>query len=93
MLVEFDALTSNPKETMASIWQFLGMESPEHDFDNVKQVTTEDDSVLGLDLHTIRPKVESVADDAETILGASLCQKLEGAEFWRPTPTPTTNNQ
>lgn len=87
MLVEFDGLTANPKETMASIWQFLGMEPPEHDFDNVKQVTTEDDSVHGLDLHTIRPKVESVTDDAETILGTSLCQKLEGSEFWRPTPS------
>ena len=89
LLVEFDALTSKPKEVMSDVWSFLGMEAPEHDFDNVEQVTYEDDSVHGLDLHSIRNVVESVKDDSLEILGAKLHQDLQGAEFWRPTP----NNQ
>jgi len=85
LLVEFDALTSRPEETMSQVWDFLGMQAPDHDFDNVEQVTYEDDSVHGLDLHSIRNKVESVTDDSENILGAELCAQLRGAEFWRPT--------
>lgn len=85
LLVEFDALTKNPDEVMDEVWSFLGMESPEHNFEDVKQVTTEDDSVHGLDLHTIRPKVEPVADDSATILGEELAKSMEGAEFWRQT--------
>ena len=84
LLVEFDALTSKPTETMAQVWDFLGMEAPEHDFNNVAQATTEDDSVHGLDLHTIRQEVKPVVDDSEDILGTEFCQTLAGAEFWRP---------
>jgi sulfotransferase len=82
-LVDFDILTSKPKESMDEIWSFLEMVSPNHDFNNVEQVTFEDDSVHGLDLHTIRSKVEPVKDDSEEILGKSLCKKLDGTEFWR----------
>ena len=82
-LVDFDGLTNNPKEVMSSIWKFLEMDEPEHDFNNVRQLTTEDDSVHGLDLHTIRSKVEPIRDDSEEILGKGLCKQLEGAEFWR----------
>lgn len=81
-LVDFDGLTNNPKEVMSSIWKFLEMDEPEHDFNNVRQLTTEDDSVHGLDLHTIRSKVEPIRDDAEEVLGSALCRKLEGQEFW-----------
>ena len=68
---------------MDEIWSFLEMEAPNHDFNNVEQVTFEDDSVHGLDLHTIRSKLEPVKDDSEKILGKSLCKQFEGAEFWR----------
>ena len=88
LLVEFDALTSKPTETMAEVWDFLGMEAPEHNFNNVEQTTTEDDSVHGLDLHTIRPIIEPVPDDSEEVLGTTLCKTLEGAEFWRPASPP-----
>ena len=93
LLVEFDALTSKPKEVMDDVWSFLGMEAPEHDFDNVQQVTYEDDRVHGLDLHTIRNKVESVTDDSIQILGTELCDQLAGAEFWRPAPQQQQQQQ
>ena len=90
LLVEFDALTSKPKEVMDEVWTFLGMTAPEHNFDNVEQVTYEDDSVHGLDLHNIRSKIEPVEDDSTKILGTQVCQDLAGAEFWRP---QTPSNQ
>lgn len=57
--VEYDQLTRKPKETLEGIYQFLGMKACAHDFDNVKQVTYEDDFVYGFkDLHLIRSKVK-----------------------------------
>jgi hypothetical protein len=75
---------------MDEVWTFLGMTAPEHNFDNVEQVTYEDDSVHGLDLHNIRSKIEPVEDDSTKILGTQVCQDLAGAEFWRP---QTPSNQ
>ena len=68
---------------MERVYEYLGLPFYQHDFNNVEQVTFEDDSVHGLDLHTIRSKVEPVKDDSEEILGKSLCKKLDGTEFWR----------
>lgn len=89
-LVEFDALTGDPEATMGGVWDFLGMKAPKHDFRNVEQVHFEDDSVHGLDLHTIRKEVRPVADDSQQILG-ELAQSYRGAEFWRPALTQPTN--
>jgi sulfotransferase len=59
MFVEFEALTRQPKKTLAAAYAFLGLPAHKHDFDNVEQITHEDDSTHGFkDLHTIRQKVE-----------------------------------
>jgi len=58
-IVDFDELTSNPKATMQSIYQFLQQENFPHDFNHVEQITWEDDSAYGFkDLHVIRNQVE-----------------------------------
>lgn len=83
-LVEFEDLTHDPAKTMEGVWDFLGMDAPQHDFENVEQVTFEDDSVHGgLDLHSIRAKIEPLADDSKVILGREFAESLAGAEFWR----------
>lgn len=92
-LVEFDALTGDPEATMGGIWDFLGMQAPKHDFNHVEQVHFEDDSVHGLDLHTIRQQVKPLADDSEQILGEPLAQSYRGAEFWRPSLTQPQNRK
>lgn len=85
-LVEFETLTCEPEETMKGIWEFLEMEPAKHDFDNVEQVTYEDDSLHGIDgLHTIKNKVRPILDDSLDILGRQYYETLKGAEFWRRT--------
>lgn len=69
--VDFDNLTSNPETTLKGIYEFLGEEYYAHDFNNVEQVTYEDDDVHGIvGLHDIRPKVEYKSPDWATILGS-----------------------
>lgn len=82
-LVEFDDLTHNPKETLEDIYKFLELPNFEHDFTSVEQYTHEDDSVHGMDLHTVRKDVKPIKDDSASVLGVDLCKQYNGTEFWR----------
>jgi len=83
--MEMDALTYSPDQTMREIYQFLGLPEFQHNFNNVEQVTQEDD--LGVhripDLHNIRPSVQPVPKCASAILGPQLVQHYSGQEVWR----------
>jgi sulfotransferase len=85
LFVEFDDLTKHPKATLNRIYNFIEQPYFEHDFNNVEQVTTEDDvnvhRIPGL--HTIRPKVEPVPHSAVKTLGKQLSQKYSNLEVWR----------
>lgn len=54
LLVSYLDLTGNPKSVMNRIHEFCELPDFEYDFDNVKQVTKEDDNYHGYDLHNIR---------------------------------------
>ena len=78
-LVDFNRLTTNPKQVLKEIYAFLGEEYFEHDFDNVEQVTMENDDIHGfLNLHTIRNKVEPVKSKAKEILGEEVFKIYSG---------------
>ncbi len=90
LFIEYDALTKDPQRTLQGIYMFLGEGPFEHDFDNVEQITFEDDYVYGFkDLHTIRRKVgpqepqwTNVFD--QTVLSNKVWQDIEKlAQFWR----------
>jgi sulfotransferase len=87
--VEFESLTRAPTGTLKGIYRFLEEDPFAHDFDNVKQVTYEDDSVHGFkDLHTIRPRVQPLEAQwptvyDETVLSHQMWQDVEKlANFW-----------
>lgn len=68
--VRFEELTSMPEETMRKVYEFLGEEWFDHDFDNVEQVNRENDAEFGFDgLHDIRPRVEPVQSCWKEVLG------------------------
>lgn len=81
--VEFERLTKDPKKEMQKIYQFLDEKSFEHNFDDVKQVTWEDDSVHGFKgLHDIRSKVEPIEPQWPKVLG-SFAAGLDKLNFWK----------
>ena len=83
LFIEFDNLTTHPGATMESIYRFLEEESFEHDFNNVEQVTQENDDIHGIPgLHLIRPVVEPVQVDAKSIIGDIAFDKYNNAQFW-----------
>jgi sulfotransferase len=76
--VEFNDLTTEPETKMKEIYDFLGEPYFDHNFNHVEQVTQEDDSVHGfVNLHTIRPRVQPVKNDAKDVLGADLIAKIQ----------------
>ena len=69
---------------MVRIYDYLGVEFFDHDFDNIPQITTEDDEIYGLGdgLHTIRPRLEPKMSDAKQVLGADICEWLYNNYKW-----------
>lgn len=81
--VEFEKFTNDPKKEMKYIYNFLGEKYFEHDFENVEQVTQEDDTVHGFkDLHLVRKKVAPIAPRWPDILGHAAEPYAE-LDFWK----------
>jgi sulfotransferase len=85
LFVEFDLLTLNPSNEMNKVYDFLGINRFNHDFDNVPQYTKEDDiNIHHIEgLHDVRPKVEPIPHSAYKILGQNLINKYSNLEIWR----------
>jgi sulfotransferase len=90
MFVEFGALTRQPKKTLDAVYSFLDLPAHEHDFDNVEQITHEDDSAHGFkDLHTIRRKVEPMEPQWSSVYDGTVFREPvwkrveELSNFWR----------
>lgn len=82
--VEFDKLTKDPEVAMVRIYNFLDEPFFQHDFNNVKQTTFENDLEHGIPgLHDIRSKVEPFEANSLEILGEDTYKKFSNAEFWR----------
>ncbi|MEG5031534.1 sulfotransferase [Microcoleus sp. AT3-D2] len=81
LLVDYELLTINPTKTMSLIYQFLGEELFEHDFENVQYHEPEFDKRLQTKgLHQVRAKVEF--KPRKTILPPDLFERFDGLSFW-----------
>ena len=84
--VEFEHLTQSPRQTLQAIYNFIGEDWFEHNFEHVEQSTSENDDIHGIPgLHIIRPKVEPVIVNPIEILGMDTFNKYksDNAQFWR----------
>ena len=68
------------------LYDFIGEDYFEHDFNNIEQVIRENDAGYGWgeNLHELRTgKLEYLKSDAKIILGDVWPQKLHNTEFWK----------
>jgi sulfotransferase len=73
LFVKFEDLCLYPEMTMRKIYEYLELPFFEHDFDNIEQVTKEDDEVYGMfGDHKIRKKLEPVRSKAKELLGRDV---------------------
>ena len=84
LFVRYEDLCLNPEFEMRKVYEFLGLPQFEHDFDNIQQITKEDDEVYGLtsDLHTIRPSLSLNQPDFKQVLGVDICYWLYDTYKW-----------
>ncbi len=85
VFVDYEALTKEPIRTMQHLYNTLGIESFQHDFDNVVyDEAGEFDNNLGAPgLHDIGRKVQFV--QRQTVLPPELFEKFSNRTFWAKT--------
>jgi sulfotransferase len=73
LFVKFEDLCLYPETELNRIYQFLEVPYYVHDFDNIEQITVEDDEVYGVfGDHTIKQKLELPHSQAKKILGSDV---------------------
>ena len=83
LFVRFEDLCLYPENTMKEIYDYLDIPHFEHDFDNIEQVTKEDDEVYGdFGDHNIRQKLEVVPSKAKDILGKEVINWIYNNYPW-----------
>ncbi|HEX4123504.1 MAG TPA: sulfotransferase [Tepidisphaeraceae bacterium] len=83
LFLRYEDFAVQPAEAMKSVYAFLGLPEFNHDFNNVVQVTQEDDQIHGsLGMHDIRPKVQPLPNDYLAILGRETVRYIETNYAW-----------
>jgi len=82
ILVEYQALTRAPRDTMHHLYTMLEEPFFEHDFENVEYQAEDFDLALGTrGLHTVKRKVEWV--QRQSVLPPGLFERFSNDMFWR----------
>jgi len=83
LFVRFEDLTMNPQHTMDKIHKFLEIKDHKYDFNNIKQVTFEDDKFHGIyGDHKISNVVTPVKSKSHLLLGETICNSIYERYQW-----------
>jgi sulfotransferase len=83
-IVEYEDLVNKTKNTIDGIYNFLELENYDHDFENIVNITPEDDKIYGMQgLHDVRKLISRREINKEEILSPYVLNKYSGLEFWR----------
>jgi sulfotransferase len=80
--VSAEALTNKPKETMLKVWNYLGIPSFEHNFDNVEQYTKEHELGWPFGEHSIKNSVKPLPSDWNDVLGKDISNVIQQKFNW-----------
>jgi len=83
LFIKFEDLCLYPDTQLIRIYEYLGIPYFKHDFDNIEQVTKEDDEVYGaFGDHVIRTKLEPVPSRAKQLLGKEVTDWIWNNYKW-----------
>lgn len=83
LFVRFEDLCSQPEVELARIYNYLELPYFEHNFNDIKQYTQEDDSIYGIyGDHKVHNKLTVQKSNANEVLGADLCQAIYNNNKW-----------
>jgi sulfotransferase len=77
LFIKFEELSKNPENEMKRVYDFFELPYYAINYNNVKQVTFEDDKFHGIyGDHNIKSKIEPSVSKAKQLLGEDICDKL-----------------
>lgn len=85
LVVKAEDLSKNPKETMKKVYEFIEEPYFDLDYNNVKQVTVENDRISDFGIygdHTIRPDVKPLKNDFKELIGQGLSNSVRENYRW-----------
>lgn len=83
LFVKYEDLCLRPEGEFNRIYQYLGIPYFKHDFDNIEQVTKEDDEVYGaFGDHVIRRQLKLNPSKAKSVLGVDVCNWIHANYKW-----------
>jgi len=83
LFIKFEDFCQNPEQEMFKIYNYLELPQYKHDFNNVEQLTKEDDSVYGIyGDHKIKREIKPLKRDYEEVLGPNLCNGILNKYKW-----------
>jgi len=83
LFIKYEDLTKSPQKEMDRVYTYLGVDAYGHDFNNVEQITKEDDEVYGVfGDHVIRNKIEFRDPDYKEVLGSQASQWIRQNYGW-----------
>ena len=83
LFIKFEELCLDPNTQMKRVYEYLEIPFYQHDFDNIEQITLEDDKWYGIfGDHVIRGKLKPVKNDFLEVLGPNACKIIEDSYRW-----------
>lgn len=83
LFIRFEDLVENPDEELRKVYKYLEIPYYKHDFNNIQQVTFEDDKFHGrYGDHKIQSKVGPVPRKANQYLGEFICNQIYEKNKW-----------
>jgi sulfotransferase len=83
IFIRFEDLTKDPQKMIDIVHDFLGIERHKYDFNNILQVTYENDKFHGIyGDHIIKNKVTPVKSMAKELLGEPICNQIYERHKW-----------
>ena len=85
MIVEYDNLILDTENVIDSVYQFLGIDSYNHDFKNIYNPHKHTDVWGVKDHHKIKKEIQKENYVLEDIFSSSIIKKYSNLEFWKET--------
>jgi sulfotransferase len=83
LFIRFEDLCLHPEPVMKKVHEYLEIEYFNYDFNNINQVTHEDDKFHGIfGDHKIKNKIEPVNSSSKEILGEEICEIIFEKNKW-----------
>jgi sulfotransferase len=83
MLVEYNDIVLNTKETIGKIYDFLEIEHFEHTFSSLKTTHEYNDIWGAKGHHKIKPEIQKEEYELSKIFSESIIKQYSGLEFWK----------